>query len=471
MISFSQRYLWLFISLIGWGGLLISCQTAAPAEEPTTSANTPTAALSLDDLAATPLPTPITSPTFPPPPEPNPIDNQPPPTSPIIILSPTIPPSPSPTSPSAPDLRYLRVRVDETLDQFLQRDDRIVSLVITDLQTGQSISWNPDVAIAGMSLVKLPILLDAYRVMDGLPNIYYTGLISQVTSISSNYAANLLLSLSSGIDDPYVGTDVVTQSMRDLGLYNTFITAPYDSEPRPGRITTYITPANTRLDLNTRPDPNFQTTMGDMATVLELIYQCSQGTGQLLTDDIIGITQADCQQLLDMLTINQLDGFIKGGLPAGTKLAHKHGWIDDTHGNVGVVFTPGGDYLIAIALYQEIYLEWGVSSPTIETISALTYAHFNDPAPYPADMVLPPEPTPSPTPEITLPRAIVNGTQGFGLRLRDRPGGTEVGVLPEGSVVLLLDEEQQQLNGFTWQKIRDPQGLEGWASIDFLVTQ
>jgi hypothetical protein len=89
----------------------------------------------------------------------------------------------------------------------------------------------------------------------------------------------------------------------------------------------------------------------------------------------------------------------------------------------------------------------------------------------------PPAETPSPTVDATIPtptatpiicRAVVENTS-FGLYLRDAPSGEEVDLLPEGSVVTLLEDEAVEANGFTWRKVRAVGGDEGWVAQDFLT--
>jgi hypothetical protein len=58
-------------------------------------------------------------------------------------------------------------------------------------------------------------------------------------------------------------------------------------------------------------------------------------------------------------------------------VAHKHGWVGDSHGDAGIVFTPGGDYVLCIYLYYTDWLEWEVSSPLMARISEATYKYFN----------------------------------------------------------------------------------------------
>jgi hypothetical protein len=93
--------------------------------------------------------------------------------------------------------------------------------------------------------------------------------------------------------------------------------------------------------------------------------------------------------------------------------------------------------------------------------------------------VFPPTPSATPTVDSTLPtatatplvcRAVVAETGGNGLTLRDSPGGDEVTILAESSLVqLVLEEEPQELNGFTWVKVRAVVGgVEGWVAESFL---
>lgn len=77
------------------------------------------------------------------------------------------------------------------------------------------------------------------------------------------------------------------------------------------------------------------------------------------------------------------------------------------------------------------------------------------------------EPTATPTPLVC--RAIVEGTSGNGLTLRTVPGGDEISVLPDGSVLTVLNDAPQEANGFTWRKVRVVGGDEGWVAEDFLT--
>jgi hypothetical protein len=92
---------------------------------------------------------------------------------------------------------------------------------------------------------------------------------------------------------------------------------------------------------------------------------------------------------------------------------------------------------------------------------------------------LPPLPTETATPDLSIPTAtptvpvcsaIVEGTFDNGLTLRDAPGGAEVDVLAEATIVTVLTEEgTQEANGFVWRRVRSLFGDEGWVAEDFLT--
>jgi len=88
----------------------------------------------------------------------------------------------------------------------------------------------------------------------------------------------------------------------------------------------------------------------------------------------------------------------------------------------------------------------------------------------------PPTETPEPdipqvteTPTAVVCRAIVDGTSGNGLTLRVNPGDDEISVLPDGSVLTVLDDAPVESGGFMWRKVRVIGGEEGWVAQDFLT--
>lgn len=389
-------------------------------------------------------------------------------TPPEIELAPTAPPQMEATTApfQPPDLGYLKAALDARLDSF----DGLASYYVRDLEGGQVAVHNGDVAISGTSIVKIPILLETYRALEESPSIAEMRLITETATLSGNYTANLLMELIAGQPNPFAGAQEVTESMRGLGFYNTFIAVPYDLSPDPQYFATYATPANQNHELSTNPDSSMQTTVADMGQLLALIYECSKERGALLDIYAGSVTAAECREILDVMRHNDIDAFIEEGVPDGIPVAHKHGWVGDTHGDAALVEHPEHPYVLVIALHRPEWLLWEESTVIIADLSRLAYAHFTNPNAYPSQTLAnaPPKlPTLAPTP--ALPMATIDNTGGAGLTLRAAPGGAEMMVLPEGSLVYLLDAAPTSQGGREWRQIRLRDDISGWVVSDFLT--
>ena len=176
----------------------------------------------------------------------------------------------------------------------------------------------------------------------------------------------------------------MTRFERVLGLKNTFITAPYtipNQTPEPPLEpvelpTTEADQSRTNIDLSN------QMTVDEMGQLLGSIYQCAyQDKGPLLERFGDQYNARECRQMLHVMSNNTVDALLKAGVPADTRVAHKHGWIDDTHGNAAVFFTPGGDYVIVMMLYQPTWLNFQESLPVIAEVSRQVYNFYNPDAP------------------------------------------------------------------------------------------
>lgn len=105
----------------------------------------------------------------------------------------------------------------------------------------------------------------------------------------------------------------------------------------------------------------------------------------------------------------------------------------------------------------------GVSGPQITTPTSL-FEVF-PPTAEPTSTTPEPEQTATPT----VCRAVVEGTSGNGLTMRDAPNGQELVVLAEGTLLTVLEDEPVQTADLTWRKVRAVGGDEGWVADAFLT--
>ncbi|MCB8967967.1 MAG: serine hydrolase [Ardenticatenaceae bacterium] len=288
-----------------------------------------------------------------------------------------------PVLPERPNINLLARLLSNHLQEFEQDTGGIASIFILDLQTGEEVSINAAVPMSGMDIMKVPIVLEAYQVFDRVPTLRQRQLISDTLVTRPDHtSANELLNVIAGQENPYLGAQLVTEMMQNLGLQNTFMVAPYDAGAVAG-IRTPETPANSADTVLTRPDPMMQTTAEDIGLLLSAIYYCAKGQGgALLAVYSEQITPGECQSMLDYMLQNKTDSLIEEGVPPETPVAHRHGWISDTHGDAGIIFSPAGDYVLVEFLYKPDWLEWVISSPLLADISLATYNFFNFDNPY-----------------------------------------------------------------------------------------
>ncbi|HZD11263.1 MAG TPA: serine hydrolase, partial [Candidatus Binatia bacterium] len=160
----------------------------------------------------------------------------------------------------------------------------------------------------------------------------------------------------------------------------------YDALPPPQRQTTYATPANSRTDITTFPDPSRQSTAEDIGSLLAMLYYCSKGGGTLLALYPDELTPEECQAIIDLMVLNEEGNLIRYGVPDGVPVSHKHGWVQDTHADAGIVLSPGGDYVLAEYLHQNgEWLQSSISFPILREISRAVYNYFNFDDPYLGD--------------------------------------------------------------------------------------
>ncbi|MDQ7024558.1 MAG: serine hydrolase [Anaerolineae bacterium] len=280
--------------------------------------------------------------------------------------------------------RLLQMGFDPQTSQF-------ASLFLIDLQTGEAMSFGGNIAYRGTSVNKITILATLYQYLDVPPTPSIATDIANTMICSENSATNRLLGVI-GDGDEWQGAQNVTTFLNDLGLNNSFLLAPYTVDPENPPIAPYpIAVPQTEADQQrANPELYNQLTVEDMGWVLSAIYQCAyEETGPLIADFPPGTFEPrECRQMVHVMSNNTVDALLKTGVPADTRVAHKHGWVDDTHTNAGIFFTPGGDYVLSMAFHStqldatgERYLSFANTLPAFAETSRSVYNYFNPTAP------------------------------------------------------------------------------------------
>jgi beta-lactamase class A len=126
---------------------------------------------------------------------------------------------------------------------------------------------------------------------------------------SSNLATNLLLAR--------VGIAAVSEVLRDVGMDDS-------------RVERGITDTAGRM-------AGFDnlTSARDLAALFAAIAAGATSRDTML---VPVATQVSCQQMIDVLCAQEHRDDLAAGLPAGTRVAHKNGWVTDIRHAAGVVF-------------------------------------------------------------------------------------------------------------------------------------
>ena len=286
------------------------------------------------------------------------------------------------------------------LEERLARFPGVSSILVKNLDTGELIhESNADYVLAGMSVVKIAILIEVYRHFGGeIDEQTHKELTAMLGSESCNPCANRLLATLGG-GSAHAGAQRVTNTMRRLGLANFYLCAPFrvvelwDSEGQvvwavyvPSQLSTASPVAQTEVP---RYDRCVRATPREMANLLEMTFQCTQDKG-LLRDTYPGVfTPAACQEMIDIMAANDLRNMLGAGIPAEVKMAHKHGFAGydvpwgDTRAEVGIIYSPGATYLVSFYIWADTpWLNFGIVQPLYRDVSNMLYNFANPEDPF-----------------------------------------------------------------------------------------
>ena len=293
------------------------------------------------------------------------------------------------TNPSHPTFRNLEVLLKQTIE--LSGYDGTIGLYLSDLQTGQEISfileqgvpviYPPDVAFTASSTIKIAIMVSVFRRLGENPDAEIVTNLEDMIAQSINPASDWLMV---NFLDTFEGPLLVTDDMRTLGLTNTFLAGYfYTGAPL---LDIIETSANLRQDVFTDPDPYNQTTPSEIGSLLVDLYQCAQSGGGSLVAAFPGeITQTECQTMINYLIQDRIALLIQAGVPDGTNVGHKHGWVPDIFGiihdmsDAAIVFTPGGDYVLTVFMYHPVQIVFDPANQLVKDLSRAAYNYYNIP--------------------------------------------------------------------------------------------
>lgn len=276
-----------------------------------------------------------------------------------------------------------------TLDQIrgqaeimAQSWEDVVALYLHDLESDESIGIHENTVFSGASVMKVAILLFSYASLPTFDEEQQEWIEAMIVE-SDNLTANYMLAAGArgtGTEDALAGAYQMNDMLSQLGLQHTYQYMPYEAhdylvvvrgiEIKQG-------PPQEGEPPYTAADPSLRTTPREMSQIFLWIDQCSNGTGPLLTSYHETLSPARCQEMLDLLARNGDDTRMRRGVPADVRVEHKSGWIEDMQADVGIVRSPGGDFVLGIFLYRDYGVIYSNAQEAIAGIAHMVYTAYD----------------------------------------------------------------------------------------------
>ncbi|MGZ3517812.1 MAG: serine hydrolase [Vulcanimicrobiaceae bacterium] len=254
-------------------------------------------------------------------------------------------------------------QMQSTLRRIAHHAPGRVAMEIRDLATGYTSAFNANAVMPAASTIKIPIMVEVFRQMELgsfdlnrrvelLPQDKDWGsgslcdepigstfpvsrLLDEMITVSDNTAANMLIRL--------VGRTHINHTMSGLGLHHT-------------RLADYIRTAGWNVRTTLRTTPN------DMVTLLT----------RMAKDELIDSWSS--KQMIAILEADEINTLLPAPLPQ-VPIAHKTGSFSDTLNDVGIVYSPGAPYVIAVMTTNLPTLSAGRTF--IHDVSRLAYHGLN----------------------------------------------------------------------------------------------
>ena len=245
-----------------------------------------------------------------------------------------------------------------------------VGIYIKDLQTGKNWEYNADRLFPSASLVKVPIMAAVFEkiklgaitldtqikltrrdrvggsgslkwVRDGT-SLSVMEIVYKMITESDNTATRMLID--------HVGMDYLEGNFKKLGLVQTNICQEGMS----------LASGRVKKDNYTTPR--------EMAELMERIY-----AGEL-------VNREASEFMLEVLKHNKSRSRLRKGLPLGWEIGHKTGLLRRACHDAGIVFSPRGDYVIAVLTSEAP--NYTVAKNFISKAAKLTYKYYKIDADY-----------------------------------------------------------------------------------------
>jgi len=278
------------------------------------------------------------------------------------------PPSARPLSSDSLEMRIVR--------QVTLHKDAVIGVAFHDLSTGDTLFINADDSFHAASTMKVPVMIELFRQVDAgrLHLDQPVPLANRFTSIVDGSS----FTLNEADDSDSAAYQLIGKHVTVAQLVEHMITR--SSNLATNALIDLVGPKNANATAHAlgardirvlrgvedgkafRAGMNNTTTARDLATLMESIE-----TGR-------AASRASCDSMRSVLLRQEFNGEIPAGLPTGTKVAHKTGWITGVLNDAAVVYPPRRRPYVLVVLTRGISDEV-VARRLIADVSKMVYEH------------------------------------------------------------------------------------------------
>jgi hypothetical protein len=237
-----------------------------------------------------------------------------------------------------------------TVRALARRFGGVAAVFVQDLRTGLGAAWNARAQFPAASTLKLAIAVELLRGLDAVPapGTRLDVLLRKMLVVSDAEAANELLAHIGG-GSVFAGSARVNATARALGLADTDMYGGYIPGTR-----SLAALARRPIPLRVESSPSFvgkRTTAWDLARLARAVHLAAGGSGPLVWRFRGAFTPSDARHLLYVLAHVREPGRLTRFL-SGASVLHKAGWITKARHDNGLVYWPGGAFVVTVMTWN-----------------------------------------------------------------------------------------------------------------------
>jgi D-alanyl-D-alanine carboxypeptidase (penicillin-binding protein 5/6) len=276
-----------------------------------------------------------------------------------------------------PQIRAAENDLSSQLRPLIHAHQGQVAVAIKHLETGESFEWRADQPMPTASLIKFPIMIEAYRQadagtidLDARVELSSEDKVPGSGVLTPHFAPGLSLSLRDAIRLMIVFSDNTATNLvlSQIGIGATASTMEQWALPN-----TKVHAMVFRREPSAFPERSREFGLGSTTANETLqLYE------RLHRKELVSATAS--AEMLDHLLACDDEAKLTRFLPPGTKVAHKSGSVSAARCDAGIVFSPSGPYAICVLTNDNKDHSWqddNQGNRLCADISRRTYEYFN----------------------------------------------------------------------------------------------